>query len=173
MLDDPNHVVADGTFTLVQIHTSDASPYGIPTWGGRAGFYGITGTPTAVFDGSLWEVGDGSAQGAYSAYLGDYNQRRAAPTDVTLTATGVPGSAEHSFNIYTRVCLEEGGTAKTMRIYMAQVLDRYGCSYCRYTFMQAATIQDVTLQPGQCYVVIRVFALNDTSWNNQANVKVV
>ena len=173
MLDDPNQAIVDGTFTLVQIHTSDASPYGIPTWGGRTGFYGITGTPTAVFDGSLWEIGAGSAQGAYNAYINRYTQRRAVPTDVTITSTGVPGSAEKTYNIAARVCLEAGGTAKTVRVYIAQVLDRYGCSYCRYTFMQAATTQDVALQPGQCAVVLRAITLSDTSWNNRPNVKIV
>jgi hypothetical protein len=170
MLDDPNQAVADGTFTLVQIHTGDD---GLPTWGGRQGFYAVTGTPTAVFDGSLWEVGAGSNQGAYTAYLSRYNQRRAVPTDVTITATGAAAVAAHTFNICARICLEPGGTAKTVRVYMVQLLDHYGCSYCRYTFMQAASAQDVNLQPGDCQVVIKAFTFNDTSWNNQTNAKIV
>jgi hypothetical protein len=168
-LDDPNDVVADGTFTLVQIHLND----GLPAWGGRSAFYGVTGTPTAVFDGSLWEVGAGSNQGAYNAYLARYNQRRAVPTEVTITATGTPAIAPHTYNVFARICLEAGGSAKTMRIYMAQVLDHYGCAYCRYTFMQAASTQDITLQPGDCQVVIRTFTLNDISWANQTNVKII
>jgi hypothetical protein len=170
MLDDPNNAIVDGTFTLVQIHTGAD---GLPTWSGRMAFYGVTATPTAVFDGSIWEVGAGSNQSAYTAYLADYNTRRAVPTDVTITATGPPAAAQHTYNVFARIGLEAGGTAKVVRVYMVQILDHYGCTYCRNTFMQAATYQDVNLQPGTYQIVARSFTLNDTSWNNQANVKII
>jgi hypothetical protein len=173
MLDDPNQAIVDGTFTLVQIHTAD-SAYGIPTWSGRSGFYGVTGTPTAVFDGMQWVIGAGSSQGAYNAYIVKYNQRRLVATDVTITGTGIETNPiTHTYAVNARVCIEAGGAPKTMRIYMAQVLDRWGCSYCRYTFLQAATIQDVLLSPGQCAVVTRSFTLNSTSWTNRTNVKII
>jgi hypothetical protein len=150
MLTDPNDQIVDGTFTLVQIHTgSDA----LPNWGGRASFYGVTGTPAAVFDGCLWEAGTAtSVQQEFSTYLGRYAQRRAVLTDVTITSTAQQ-TAGRTYNVFARICVEPGGVAKTVRICMVQVLDHYGVYYSRYTFMQAASVQDVTVRPGQCQVV--------------------
>jgi hypothetical protein len=172
MLNDPNDQIVDGTFTLVQIHTGSD---GLPSWGARNTFYSVTETPTAVFDGTLFFVGAyTNVQLMYNAYLTRYNQRRAVPTDVTITGTGVEISPlAHTYTVHARVCIESGGASKTMRIYMVQDLDHYGCSYCRYTFMQAATTQDIMLQPGECQVVSRTFAFNSTSWTNKDNIKII
>ena len=171
-MDDPNNAIADGTFALVQIHTAD-SP--IPTWGGRISFYGFGGTPSAVFDGALFYEGTAqNVQTQYNTYMGAYNQRRTVPTDVTITATGVESNpTTHTYSVNARICLEAGGTGKSVRVYMAQVLDNYGCSYCRYTYMQTTTTQDVSLTPGACVVVNRSFTLSSTSWTNKTNVKLV
>jgi hypothetical protein len=170
MLNDPNDQIVDGSFTLVQIHTGSD---GLPTWGGRAGFYGVTGTPTAVFDGNIWVVGAvTNVQQQYDTYMATYSERHALPTDVTLTGTGSLVSGQ-TYIVTARACMEAGGAARTVRIYIVQDLDHYGCSYCRYTFMQAATAQDVLLQPGECAVVWRTFTFNSTSWANKENIKII
>lgn len=172
MMNDPNDQIVDGTFTLVQIHTNDTA-YGIPQWSARTSFYGVTGTPTAVFDGAIWVVGTATnVQTQFNTYMNRYNQRRAVPTDVTITSTGTEVIGQ-TYTVTARICIEPDGVGKTMRIYMAQVLDRFGCSYCRYTFMQAATTQDVTLSPGGCAVVSRTFTFNSTSWNAKQNIKII
>jgi hypothetical protein len=172
MLNDPNNQIVDGTFALLQIHTGAD---GLPSWGARATFYGFTATPSAVFDGMLFYIGtETDVQAQFNVYLDAYNQRRAVPTDVTINSTGVETNpTTHTYSVNALVCVEPGGAEKYVRVYMAQVLDHYGCSYCRYTFMQAATTQDVLLSPGECAVVSRSFTLNSTSWANKTNVKFV
>ena len=170
MLNDPNDQLADGTFALVQIHIGGD---GLPSWAGRGSFYGVAGAPVAVFDGALWVAGTSTdVQTQFDIYLGKYGQRRAVPTDVTITATGTEDSGQ-TYVINSRVCIEPGGTAKTLRIYMVQDLDYYGCTYCRYTFMQAGATQDITLQPGQCAVISKSFTFDSTSWAARTAIKMV
>jgi hypothetical protein len=170
MLNDPNNQLVDGTFTLVQIHIG---PDGLPNWPARNTFYGVGGTPTAVFDAKLFYAGAyTNTQQMYNWYLAAYNQRRVVPTDVTITGTGVESTAQ-TITVYARVCLEPTGGAKTVRVYMTQLLDYYGCSYCRNTFMQAATFEDVALAPGECAVVTRSFTYDSTNWANRTNSKIV
>jgi hypothetical protein len=170
MLNDPNDQIIDDTFTLVQIHVASD---GLPTWLGRSTFYGVAGIPTAIFDGTLFTMGaSNDVQQMFDWYLSLYNQRRVVPTDVTLTGTGVETGTQ-TITVHARVCLEPGGTAKTVRIYMVQELDHFGCSYCRNTFMQAATTEDIVLLPGECAVVETSFTYDNTNWTNRTDSKIV
>ncbi|HUU96357.1 MAG TPA: immunoglobulin domain-containing protein [Phycisphaerae bacterium] len=156
------------TFAMVQIHISDAYTY---PWGtARQSFYGITGIPSAMFDGVIKTVGN---QG-YSGYLNRYNQRRAVPTDVTIELSGEQVSGR-TYRISAEVCIEPDGQAKTMRIYMVQLLDYWPAvgGYHRNGFKQAATTQDITLAPGDCQVLQREFTFDDDSWNDQDNITMV
>ena len=176
LLNDPNNQIADGTFTLVQYHLSDGYQ---TTWGNTRffNFYHATGTPTAWFDGALPCVGlpdPYSDQIVYDYYLEQYTARRAVLTDVTITVTGVQATGQ-TYTVRTRVCLEPGGTAKTVRVYLAQVLDHWPTTftYLRNGFKQAATTEDVALTPGQCTLVTRSFTFDSTSWNSQNNIKII
>ena len=161
------------TFIDVQYHLSDAYS---TTWGNnRAAFYALAGTPTAWFDGML--KCEGAYQNdtqQYNWYLSQYNARRAVATDVTITITGEPVSGQ-TYNVTARVCIQPGGTAKTMRIYMVQVLDYWPTTftYLRDGFKQAATTQDVPLTAGQCALVTRTFTFDSTSWGSQSNIKMI
>ncbi len=161
------------TFTLVQIHIGDS--YATPWGNARQTFYGVTGTPTAWFDGMLECVGAyTNVTQQYNWYLSKYNARRAVPTDVTITATGVQQIGQ-TFLIRTRICIEPGGTAKTMRIYMVQVLDHWPSSptYHRNGFKQAAATQDITLSPGSCQTISRTFTFDAGSWADPNNIKII
>jgi hypothetical protein len=156
---------------LLQIHV-DAS-YST-TWGNaRATFYGLSGTPTAWFDGVSAIVGAGSVSSAQAAYTIKYNQRRAVATNVAITVTGVQQSGS-TYTIRGRVCVEPGAT-RNMRLNMAAVLDHYPVSptYSRWCFRQATTTQDVTLAPGNCYLFTRTITFDTASWASQSNIKVV
>jgi len=161
------------TFTLVQYHINDSYA---TTWAtSRASFYGVSGTPVAWFDGTLQCAGAyTNTQQQYNWYLSQFNARKAVPTDVTITATGVPVSGQ-TYTLRARVCLEAGGTAKTVRVYMVQVLDNWPTSpaYSRNGFKQAATYQDVALTPGTCQTVARNFTFDSTSWANQNDIRFI
>jgi hypothetical protein len=162
------------TFTLVQIHIDD--PY-TSTWGQhRKEFYGVMLTPWALFDGVEECIGEyEDVMQQYNWYLGKYQVRRAVPTDVTIELTGYQiAGALH--RVGARVCLEPGGTAKTVRVYMVQALDywpSYSLYFSRNGFKQAAGVEDIALEPGQCQTVLREFTFDADSWSHQPDIKIV
>ncbi len=168
MLNDP---IIGPHFALLQIHIGDGYT---TTWGNqRDTFYNVTGTPTAWFDGITSLVGASSYSQALSAYTAKYNQRRSVATNVSITMTAVQQSSS-TYTIRARVCVEPGLT-RNLRLYTAAVLDNYPIppSYSRWCFRQAASVQDVTLAAGQCYLLTRTITFDSTSWNQPQNIRVV
>ena len=162
------------TFTAVQIHPfSDG--YNTAWSAARGTFYGVGGTPSARFDGVLTCHGAQPSVGQqYTWFLDQYNARQAVPTDVTIELCGVEDSAP-TFDVTARVCIEPGGTGKTMRIHMVQVLDNWPNppTYSRYTQVLANNAPDITLGAGECAEVETSFTFDSASWSNQEDIKIV
>jgi hypothetical protein len=120
-------------------------------------------TPTVWFDGWDEYVGTSNYEAIYQAHV-------AVPTDVTFELTADP-AGEQTTDVHANVCIESGGSGKTMRIYMAEVLDYYPPPAVeanqRNCLMQgASSTQDITLAPGECEEVIR-------SWARKENIKII
>lgn len=157
------------TFAFVQFHGGDG--YGVPWGNDRFNFYGVQYTPTMWYDGLIERVG---AQ-PYATYQSLFLTRRAIPTDVTIEVAGAQVSGP-TYRIQATVCLEAGGTAKTLRLYIVQVLNHWPASptYSRNGFKQAAATEDITLSPGQCQVVSREITFDEQdSWPNQENIRII
>ena len=60
----------------------------------RISYYGMTGYPTAKFDGILTVPGGSSTQSLYSSYLPKYNQRKAILSSFTLAVEGANSGLE-------------------------------------------------------------------------------
>jgi len=162
-----------GTFAVVEIHTSGQA--NIPWGNTRKYFYNITGTPTSWFDGTVECRGaHQSVQQMYDWYKGVYNSRRNRPTDVTIELSA-KNVGEQSYEFTARVCMEKGGSAKNVRIYMVEVLDNWPVSpsYSRNTVRQAATTQDISLSPGDCQEIVRRVDFDDNSWNRKEDIKII
>lgn len=161
------------TFTVVEYHVGDTYQTG---WGNsRAGFYSVGGTPDAWFDGTIEAEGSmGSISADFNRYNANYNTRRAVATDVTIALEAAMVGGQDCA-VTATVCIEAGGTAKTMRIYIAQVLDPWPDSpnYSRNTFRQAASTQDITVQPGDCQVVTRTLTFSAQSWAVKEKIKLI
>ena len=157
------------TFTVVQIHQSDV--YNVPWGDARSNFYtDFDAFPTSYQDGILRRRG---AYGA-STYLNDYLSRQAVPTDVTIDILAAnQGGTTYDFT--ARVCIESGGTAKTMRINMVETLDAWPTtsSGYRHGLRQGANYQDVTLNPGDCAQVTNTFTFDSTSWSHPDDIYIV
>ncbi|HNQ23244.1 MAG TPA: hypothetical protein PKK06_09140 [Phycisphaerae bacterium] len=157
------------SFAFVQIHHGDNYA---TTWGNtRANFYTDFGAyPTSYQDGMLQREG---AYG-YSTYYNDFITRRAVSTDVTIELTGMQVSGA-THEIRANVCLESTGTAKTVRIYIVQLLDYWPTvvNYSRNGFKQAATTQDLALTPGQCQQVTRTMTFDANSWADPNNIVII
>jgi len=156
-------------FAFVQIHHGDNYA---TAWGNqRANFYGLTGYPTDWFDGVISHIGEKP----YSVYEAALLARLSIATDVTIDLTAVETAAQ-TYEFTANVCLQPGGTAKTLRIYMVQVLDFWPIppAYSRNGFRQAAATQDVNLTPGNCVQVVRTFTFPTTpDWDSKENIKVI
>jgi hypothetical protein len=160
----PEGVIAPGTFTLVQMHWGDA--YDTSWTTARRTFYpGVTGYPIAWFDGVVEHPGAyQNVNQQYNWYLSTYNARQAVPTDVTIQLGAVPTSSS-AYDVTAEVCIEEGGHGKTVKIYMAQVIDYYPTSggYHRNCCMQGRVVSTITLNAGECQRLTSNFTLNATS----------
>jgi hypothetical protein len=157
------------TFAFVQMHYGDS--YGTSFGNSRWSFYQCTGTPTSIFDGLLKRVGSQS----YTTYRNDYLTRWGAPTDVTIQVGALPPDTQTT-EIHAEVCIESGGSTKTMRVYMVEVLDHYPSTalWHRNCFRQAASTQTVTLAPGECQEIVRTFSFNSSpDWANKEDMKII
>jgi predicted CXXCH cytochrome family protein len=157
-----HHVAFDGYET----------PWGNDRWLFYEGEY----TPTAVFDGSDRLVGaipDIPQQ--YTIYrVNHLLPERGVGTDVTIALT-VTHVSDQTYSACAQVGIEAGGTGKTMRIYMVQVLDHWPTEhwYYRNTFKQAAPTTDIVLAPGGYQSVENTFTFDADSWAQQQDIKII
>ena len=158
------------SFTLMQIHLGDG--YQTTFGNNRATAYGVTGTPDAWFDGDINRGGAyQNVTQQYNYYMSAYNTRQATSTDVTIEMYGEVVSG-HTYEITSVVCIEPGGTAKTVRVRTAQVLDYWPCTYCRNGFKKASGVEDIALEPGECAWVTSTFDYDETdSWDNREDIR--
>ncbi len=161
------------SFALVEIHINDA--YENSWCLSRASWYGVyysggTGLPTSWFDGWIQRVG--AAVGV--SYTTEYASAAAVPTDVTIELFGDHvGPADETFEISAEVCIEAGGTGKTMRLQLVQVLDDYPAGDYHNCLMQGAAYEDITLAPEECAFVERTFTFDAASWANQDDIRII
>jgi hypothetical protein len=164
------------TFAVVYFHVLSPDPYRT-AWGEDRGdsFYDIwsDGIPWFAYDGLFDAWWLGSSQGSQN-YEPNLELREAVPTDVTIGLTGRETGTQ-TYEITAHVCVEAGGSGKTMRVYMVDTLDHYPATptYERNCFMQAATTQDLALAAGACVDVTRTFVFAATSWAHQSDIKIV
>lgn len=79
-----------GQILIVELHGGNPSdPFITSKTQGRIGYYGITGYPTAKFDGVLEVIGGSYSGNMFFTYNGKYNQRAAVepPLDIVLAQT--------------------------------------------------------------------------------------
>lgn len=162
------------TLTLLQIHYGD---YHEVPWGTmRGAFYGDPNTPAAFFDGveeCLGLFGDVAAQ--YACFESKYLTRAAIPTDVVFDVAAQQLFGR-TYRVGTRVCMEPGGTARAMRVHVAQVLDHWPVScneFVRNGFKQAEKADDIVLGPGDCVTILKEFTFDNDSWDNREDIRFV
>ena len=151
------------TFAGISIHLSSSDPY-TTAWGNmRANLYGVYWIPWSVQDGLY----DANPHQTYeSSFLG----RQAVPTDVTIDMEVLGSGA--LWDVRATVCIEPGGTGKTMDIFMAQMLDHYGpVNFTRNMVQDGSTGDEITVAPDECMLVTESFVLNSVSQASPENVK--
>ena len=82
-------LIANGCeVAVIEYHHGGSDPFSNPTSEARISYYGITGYPTAFFDGVISYVGGSSTTSLYTTYLPLYNQRIIIPCDFTIEVYG-------------------------------------------------------------------------------------
>jgi uncharacterized protein YjdB len=154
-----------GQFAVVTYNIDDA--FEVP-WGNDRffNFYSFAFTPELMVDG---EMNCPSAD--YATCLG---QRLGVGTDVTLDLSGTQVSGA-TWDIGARVCIENGGSSRTLRIYTAATLShRSGLpGYSRNLLMQEVPTQDINLSPGSCQTVTQRITFDGESWSNRTDITVI
>jgi hypothetical protein len=147
-------------FTFVQYHVDDNYD---TSWGNsRASFYHVSGIPDTYFDGT----GRVSGGQGYSVMYNRFQSELDDPTDITLQVSGEHVSG-NTYKFTANVGMQANGTARTVRVYMVQVLDEYPGpaqgepkTYYRNCFMQAMSPVTISLSPGEVVDLERQFTLS-------------
>jgi hypothetical protein len=163
------------SFVTLYIHRNDG--YETPWGDARMPLYQVTGYPTPIYDGIRNPYYEGYMLGypyPYTQYMPiALDEQLAIPTDVTIDVQ-LFGSGD-SLHAQAVVCIEPGGTGKTMRLHMVRVLDHYpaGQVYHRNCVMEGYQIGDVQLAAGACTLVEGWFVLDAASLASPSDVGVV
>lgn len=75
------------------------APFGNVYSSARNTYYGLTGTPTAWFDGLNQQLGGSSSTSMYSIYLPKVNARLAIPAHYTISASGTATGNQYTANV--------------------------------------------------------------------------
>lgn len=160
-------------FVPMQIHIGDTYA---TSWGNsRQSLYGVTATPTVWFDGVTSVVGAGSTQAAYQQYLAVYQARKAVASDV-LVEMSIYKIESNVCRVKVKVTVEPGGTPKSLRLQIVQLLDNWPASptYSRNTVKQG-TVWPIylTMVPGETREIPANFTLDTQSMAQPNDVKFV
>ena len=89
-------LIANGKqVAVIENHNGDS--YANPYSNARNSYYGITGYPTAYFDGGNAVVGGDHTQSMYNYYLPKYNQRIVINSSFTIQLYGT--NAGNNYNV--------------------------------------------------------------------------
>ncbi|MFH1746781.1 MAG: hypothetical protein ABIG44_07020 [Planctomycetota bacterium] len=142
------------TFAMIQIHGQDGYE---TAWGThrRFTFYAPwVGYPTVWFCGEDKLVGGDEEEILFNLYRGRYFLYRARPVDVSVTV-GAEQVGGATYAVRAQVRMDADGEAKTVRLYIASVLNNYptGTQYENCLVDPAPTVTDVSLEPGESAIV--------------------
>ena len=161
------------TFILIQLHYHD--DYHTEWADLRGGYFDVSSTPTAWFDGVDERRGSSfDIATDFLAFQSMFQARRSTPTDVTIDMTGERVS-DNAFEVTARVCVEPTGTTKDLRILMNQVLDNWPASpnYSRNGFKEKSGADNVTLTPGECFDANRFFSFDADSVAQWDDIRII
>ena len=131
----------------------------------RANLYDVYYIPHSVHDG-LYDADP------YQTYESKFLTRQAVPTDVTIDMS-VFGSGD-TWNVNLQVCIEAGGVGKTMKIWVAQLLDHYTIppeDPTRNALRTGNAGVEITLAADECVELTEIFVLDTPSLSSPDDVK--
>lgn len=115
-------LIANGKEVAIIEHHGPAGsdPYATTASVARNSFYGITGYPTAWFDGGNEVVGGSHTASMYSNYLSKYNQRIAVPSSFTLEMNGFNSDMDYSVIVTAEQVASYSGGGATLHLVLTE-----------------------------------------------------
>ncbi len=90
----------EGEYSVGIVENHNGDPYATDISNGRNSYYGITGYPTAVFDGLLRVVGGSNTESMFDDYLPLYQERMLVKTPITLGIYGTLDRDSYSLSVF-------------------------------------------------------------------------
>jgi PKD repeat protein len=110
-------LIANGhDVAVIEYHSGDG--FTNPEGEARISYYGITGFPTAFFDGVLSYVGGSSSSSMYSNYLPLYNQRIVIPCDFEMEIYG-ENTTGNNYSVSIMVDMVNTNTSNNLVVHLA------------------------------------------------------
>jgi hypothetical protein len=101
---------------VIEYHNyNSGDPYNNSYAAARCSYYGISGYPTAIFDGTLYSVGGSYSNSLYTTYLPKYNQRISIPSDFSISIDGNSPTGEE-YNVSITVNNVNNNTQSNLRL---------------------------------------------------------
>ncbi|MCB0821744.1 MAG: T9SS type A sorting domain-containing protein [Bacteroidales bacterium] len=115
-------LISNGKEVAVIEHHGPAGSDPFATTGSvaRNTFYGITGYPTAWFDGGNAVVGGSHTASMYSNYLSKYNQRIAVPCSFSLEMNGFNSGLDYTVIVSAEQVASYGGAGVTLHLVLTE-----------------------------------------------------
>jgi hypothetical protein len=139
-------------------------------------FYTYEGVPNFWVDGWDNVLGWYGSQAVQIAqWSAKINARLGVSTDITIDVSTTELNLPNG-TFEANVCMEAGGTARTLRVHMVQVLDHFPdmTTYTyRNTVRSGYQVGDYPLNPGECVPVQQTFTFGSIDLANALNIKIV
>lgn len=97
-----------------------SDPFATTSSVARNTFYGLTGYPTAWFDGGNAVVGGNHTSSMYSTYLSKYNQRIAVPSDFTMSMSGINSGLDYTVVVNSELVGSYAGTGIVLHFVLTE-----------------------------------------------------
>ncbi len=149
------------TFIGLELHL--AAPFSNTYATQRKNYYGVTGTPTAIFDGISKVIGGGS--GLYDTYLNRINSRLNYDSHVEFDMDGLLTGDTGEVTLTITVLDYLSWNNMKVRFYVYEDDCYYGGKYFHYVVRHMLTQENLTIKnPGEQQVIERSFTM-DPSWD--------
>jgi hypothetical protein len=110
-------------------------------------------------------------------YTPEYTGRHNIPSDIVMQVGAdeiSPPTTPPTYEVQISMTLDPGAAGRTVRVYVAQVLDYYPTSpsYSRNCFRNATATQDVPLTPGENVLITETLQVDSTSASNPDDMSI-
>ena len=117
-------LIANGCdVAVIEYHNGD--PFANSYASSRINYYGITGFPTAFFDGVLSVVGGSHSSSMYPYYLPRYNTRKAINSSFTIGITGEHSGLDYDVTVTVNKVAETTSTNMVLHLALTESMIHY------------------------------------------------